>query len=105
MNQADKLLLSLKSWPASDPVRNSITALIPRIQQERGSFRDTTEELLEKEIAAQASASNGKSEDGSAIEDEEPTPEGQDAAEKLMDDKERMEMLVRGREEIIAEIQ
>lgn len=105
MDQAEKLLLSLKSWPVSDPVRNSITALIPRIQQERGSFRDTTEERLEKEIAAQVNASNGKSGEGSAIEDEEPTPEVQGAVEKPMDDKERMEILARGREEIVAEIQ
>jgi len=105
MDQADQLLLSLKSWPAPDPVRNSITTLIPRIQQERGSFRDTTEELLQNEIAAQANASNAKSEERSAIEDEEPIAEGQDVVEKSMDDKERMEMLARGREEIIAEIQ
>lgn len=105
MDQTDKLLLSLKSWPTSDPAAVSVAALIPRIQLERGSFRDTTEELLKKEIAAQADTSSGKPEEINLVEVEDLTSEAQNGVDKPIDDKERLEILARGREEIITEIQ
>ncbi|KAI5794389.1 subunit 17 of mediator complex-domain-containing protein [Peziza echinospora] len=105
MDESDHLLLSLKSWPSPDPATTSIQALLPRIQQERGSFRDTTEASLEAEIAAgfdmttegQANESAGKAKagDGSGtavVEDE------------LAQEKAAAEALALGRAEIIHEI-
>ena len=103
MDDPDKLLLSLKSWPAPDTAAGSVAALIPRIQIERGSFRDTTEALLEAEIAAlQAGLTDGRTDDA---QDEEMVLQTPPGAEKPLDNKDRMEMVVRGGEEILTEIQ
>ena len=48
---ADDLLLSLKSWPSTD-TKDSLPFLISRINEQRGSFRDITEESLAREIRA-----------------------------------------------------
>ncbi|KAK6341715.1 RNA polymerase II mediator complex subunit [Orbilia brochopaga] len=48
----DELLLSLASWPDSDPRATSLSSLIPRIQSERGPFKNVSEEGLQEEIAA-----------------------------------------------------
>ena len=46
---AEDLLLSLKSWPSSSS-KDSLPFLISRINEQRGSFRDITEEKLADEI-------------------------------------------------------
>ena len=48
---AEDLLLSLKSWPSSD-TKDSLPLLISRINEQRGSFRNATEESLIEEIRA-----------------------------------------------------
>ncbi|KAF8477161.1 subunit 17 of mediator complex-domain-containing protein [Kalaharituber pfeilii] len=103
MDASDQLLLSLKSWPTTDSSLNTIAALIPRIQVERGSFRDTTEALLEAEVLAQNGSKQNDSDDKK--EDEGVGALALNMQEKPMDDKERREQLQRAREEIIAEIQ
>ena len=105
MDESDHLFLSLKSWPSPDPATTSIQALLPRIQQERGSFRDTTEASLEAEIAAgfdittegQSNESAGKTKasdgSGTAVHEDE-----------LAQEKAAAEALALGRAEIIHEI-
>lgn len=106
MDDPDKLLLSLKSWPSPDTTVGSVAALIPRIQIERGSFRDTTEELLEGEIAAlQAGLIDGRAAGRDDVHNEEIVLQAPSGAGKPLDDKERVEMLARGRKEILTEIQ
>ncbi|KAK6518477.1 RNA polymerase II mediator complex subunit [Arthrobotrys conoides] len=48
----EHLLLSLTSWPDPDPQITSLSSLIPRIQSERGPFKNVTEDSLNEEIAA-----------------------------------------------------
>ena len=49
---ADQLSLPLQAWPAKDPNENSLPYLISRINAQRGSFRNITEESLQEEIEA-----------------------------------------------------
>lgn len=44
--------VSLRAWPANDPSKETLPFIIARVNQERGSFRNVTEELLEEEIKA-----------------------------------------------------
>ncbi|EPS36521.1 hypothetical protein H072_9956 [Dactylellina haptotyla CBS 200.50] len=46
------LLLALTSWPDPDPRASSLSSLIPRIQTERGPFKNVNEDGLHEEIAA-----------------------------------------------------
>ena len=48
----DRLSLPLQAWPAKDPNESSLPYLISRINAQRGSFRNITEESLEEEIEA-----------------------------------------------------
>ena len=48
----DQLLISLRAWPAKDVEQQSLPFLISRINQQRGSFRNITEQSLEEEIQA-----------------------------------------------------
>lgn len=48
----DQLLLSLRAWPAKEVEQPSLPFLISRINQQRGSFRNITEQSLEEEIQA-----------------------------------------------------
>ncbi|EGX52542.1 hypothetical protein AOL_s00043g36 [Orbilia oligospora ATCC 24927] len=65
----DHLLLSLTSWPDPDPQTISLSSLIPRIQSERGPFKNVTEDSLNEEIVAAEKLS-----DEDAIRDDDPTP-------------------------------
>lgn len=105
MDEINKLLLSIKAWPTVDPASTSLAALIPRIQLERGTFREVTEALLEAEIAAQTEQGKEGPDQSNAEEDGDLAAVVPADSEKPMDEKERMEMLARGREEIITEIQ
>lgn len=71
---SEDLLLSLKAWPSPE-TKDSLPLLISRINEQRGSFRDVTEESLAEEIRAV--------ELGEAIVDEQPNggtvEAGQDA--------------------------
>ena len=49
---AEHLSLSLRAWPTKDPSLDTLPNLIPRINEQRGAFRNVTEEGLEQEIRA-----------------------------------------------------
>lgn len=42
--------LSLQAWPAVDKDKESLQYLISRINEQKGSFRNVTEESLEEEL-------------------------------------------------------
>jgi len=44
--------LSLRAWPTKNPNLDALPNLIPRINEQRGAFRNVTEEGLEEEIRA-----------------------------------------------------
>lgn len=46
------LSLSLRPWPTKDPSLDTLPNLIARINEQRGAFRNVTEEGLEQEIRA-----------------------------------------------------
>ncbi|KAF3908720.1 hypothetical protein ABW20_dc0107084 [Dactylellina cionopaga] len=48
----DPLLLALASWPDPDPRSTALSSLIPRIQSERGPFKNVNEDGLNEEVAA-----------------------------------------------------
>ncbi len=52
MADTDTLSLSLRAWPTKDPKLESLPTLIPRINEQRGAFKNVTEESLEDEIRA-----------------------------------------------------
>ena len=47
---ADQLSLSLRAWPTKGTATESLPYLISRIVEQRGSFRNITEQSLEEEI-------------------------------------------------------
>lgn len=49
---AEPLSLSLRAWPTKNPDFDTLSSLIPRINEQRGAFRYVTEEGLEEEIRA-----------------------------------------------------
>ena len=61
--------ISIKAQPVEDPSQHSITFLIKRLLDQKGAFRNVTEESLEAEIQAQAAGSS-PSDEGSLSEDE-----------------------------------
>lgn len=50
---AEKVSLSLRVWPTKDAAAESLPFLILRINEQRGGFRNITEQSLEEEIRAQ----------------------------------------------------
>ena len=89
---AEDLLLSLRSWPSSD-TKDSLPFLIARINEQRGSFRDVTEENLTEEIQAL--------EAGNGIVEESNTAEILDASQDL---KSQTEDLTAARLEILKQV-
>jgi mediator of RNA polymerase II transcription subunit 17 len=73
----DDFAISLQSWPLKtpDPI-GSLPDLIGRIDEQRGGFRNITEEGLRQEIveedAAAVAGEDAVSEDGEEKEEEEP---------------------------------
>lgn len=49
---AEPLSLSLRAWPTKDPSLDTLPNLIPRINEQRGAFRNVTEQGLGQEIQA-----------------------------------------------------
>lgn len=88
---AESHSISLRASPKGNAEKESLSFLISRINEQRGSFRDLTEESLEAEIRA--------------------TDEGQldlveeEATEDAQDVKSRPEQLAEAREEMLAQIQ
>ncbi|MCJ1484759.1 RNA polymerase II mediator complex subunit [Schaereria dolodes] len=90
---AEELSLSLKSWPTRNLDIESLPFLISRINEQRGGFRNVSEEGLEDEIRAL---------NAGQLEPESETNEQQE--EDSPDPKSRREALVAAREEIIKQI-
>ena len=83
--------VSLRATPKGNADKDSLSFLISRISQQRGSFRDLTEESLEAEIRA--------TEEGQVDLAEE------NDAEDAQDLKPRPEQLAEAREEMLVQIQ
>ena len=89
---AHTIPLSLRALPKIDPNKESLPFLISRINNQRGSFRNFTEESLEEEIRSQE---NGELE---VLEEEAP-------AEDTQDVKSRQEELAEARQEMLIQVQ
>ena len=63
---SNTILLSLQASSNPDPDQDSLQSLIARINEQRGSFRDVTEEGLEEEIRRGESQENNDAEDDEA---------------------------------------
>lgn len=87
---SEGLSLSLRSWPTEDPSSQSLPSKIARINVQKGSFRNITEESLQEEIRALEAGETG-------IEDGEDNDAARDA-------KGRREEIVAAREEIIKQV-
>lgn len=69
--------ISLKPWPSKEnDIANDLSTLIQRINNERGGFRDLTEESLLQEIAENEAAKEHGSSDEGEEEEEETGPVG-----------------------------
>ena len=86
---ADNLLLSLQASQKPDPSKESLSFLIARINEQRGSFRDVTEDILEQEIR-----------EGKAAESDEP----EEITADVEDVKSRTEELAKAREEMLRQV-
>ncbi len=89
---SQNLLLSLRSWPSSD-AKDSLPSIISRINEQRGSFRDVTEEGLTEEVRA-IEAGEGLAEEQSAGE----------TVEAGLDAKSQREQLATARMEILKQV-
>ena len=88
----ESIPLSLQAFPKENNDKQSISYLIQRINDQKGSFRSITEESLEAEI--QAGGPNGIDREDAIVE---PTEEGEDGKQKEED-------LSKAREEILKQI-
>ena len=88
---ADSLSISLHATPQTDATKESLPFLISRINDQRGSFREITEDSLTAEI--------------NAAKEQQSDPLDEDAAEDSQDVKPRHEQLAEAREEMFAQVQ
>jgi mediator of RNA polymerase II transcription subunit 17, fungi type len=64
--------ISLRAWPSKDEKAVPLSSLISRINNERGSFREITEEDLTEELKKdEAGLDSSKDDDESEVEDVE----------------------------------
>lgn len=74
--------ISLRAWPSRDEKAVPLSSLISRINNERGSFREITEEDLAEELKKdEAGLDSSKDDDESEVEDVEEEP---DRSKELM---------------------
>lgn len=88
----DQLSLSLQAFPTVDKDKESLKYLISRINQQKGSFRNVTEQSLEEEILAQDA---GKPDDDQGVVE---------TAEEVEDVKTKQEEVTKARDDIIKQI-
>lgn len=89
----DQLSLALQAFPTVDKDKESLEYLISRINQQKGSFRNVTEQSLEEEIQA--------------LETGKPDTDDQDVVEtveEVEDVKSKQEEVTKAREDIIKQI-
>ena len=89
----DQLFLSLQAFPTVDKEKESLKYLISRINQQKGSFRNVTEQSLEEEIRAEE-AGKSDTDNQDVIE----------LVEELEDVKTTQEEVSKAREDIIKQI-
>ena len=89
----DQLSLCLQAFPALDQDKESLKYLISRINQQKGSFRNVTEQSLEEEIQAL--------EAGRADVDDQEVVETVEEVEHV---KTRQEEVTKAREDLIKQI-
>ncbi len=90
---SEQLSLSLQAFPTVDKEKESLKYLISRINQQKGSFRNVTEQSLEEEIRAQ--------EAGKTDTDEQNIIQ---TVEDVEDVKTKQEEVTKAREDIIKQI-
>lgn len=88
----DPLVISLKACPAPNDTKESLPFLIARINEQRGSFRNVTEESLEEEIGA-LNAGEANLEDQTMV-----------AHDAVDDIKSRKEEISTARDEIVRQV-
>jgi mediator of RNA polymerase II transcription subunit 17 len=89
----DQFPLSLRAWPPKDDTTTALASLIKRINAERGTFRNVTEESLKEEIKQSEAGADNKGDDGSEedeVEEEEP---------------DRLKELTSAREELLGQLE
>ena len=91
VTMTDNPLLSLRASPKTDTQKDSLPFIISRINEQRGSFRNVTEDSLREEIQAQEA---GRAE---TIEESGDLDEVQDA-------KPRREQLATAREDMLRHV-
>ena len=88
----DQLSLCLQAFPTVDKEKESLKYLISRINQQKGSFRNVSEQSLEEEIQAQEAGQIN--EDDQAIE----------PVQEVEDVKTKQEEVTKAREDMIKQI-
>jgi len=88
------LSLSLQAFPSAGKEKQSLQCLISRINDQKGSFRNVTEQSLEDEIEALENEEAGKSQEEDVVE----TVEDGDTAKK------KKEEVSSAREEILKQV-
>ena len=87
--------ISLQAWPTkNNDSDTSLRSLIERINLQRGSFREISEESLRQEIAEEEAGKNAEDDDG--------TSEDDDDEEEHPD---RLKELMKARDELIGQIE
>lgn len=89
----NQLSLCLQAFPTVDKDKESLKYLISRINQQKGSFRNVTEQSLEEEIQAQE-AGNLDTDDQQVVE----------TVEEVEDVRTKQEELTKAREDMIKQI-
>lgn len=90
----DQLSISLQAFPTVDKDKESLKYLIARINQQKGSFRNVTEQSLEEEIQAEEAGKAETDDDQDVL----------DTVEEVEDVKTRQEEVTKAREDIIKQI-
>ena len=90
----ERVPFSLQAWPTVDKEKESLQYLISRINEQKGSFRNVTEESLEQELRH---AEHGKT-------DAEEEDAGEEGEEEIEDPKTKKEEVYEVREEILRQI-
>ena len=88
----DQVSLCLQAFPIVDKEKESLKYLISRINQQKGSFRNVSEQSLEEEIQAQ--------EAGKIDEDDQDV----EPVEQVEDVKTKQEELAKAREDMMKQI-
>ena len=81
---AEDLLLSLQAFPPEDQDKQSLQYLISRINEQKGSFRNVTEQSLEEDIQAVKDGADEEQDVVAAVEEVEDGKEVSTAREEML---------------------